>query len=175
MENTEYIELYEPGGYHPVELGDKFSNRYVVEHKLGYGGYSTVWLARDLLQERLVALKIMAAPGSGNGCLETTFLRRLGPGPQNSNSWSASPFEPSSDYCSQLSSFPALLDEFTIYGPNGDHRRPATEAPGPSIHLAANYKDPYELPLEMARKIAVQLAYAVAELHGCGIVHGGTY
>ena len=51
MENTEYIELYEPGGYHPVELGDKFSNRYVVEHKLGYGGYSTVWLARDLRQK----------------------------------------------------------------------------------------------------------------------------
>ena len=89
MENTEYIELYEPGGYYPVELGDKFSNHYVVEHKLGYGGYSTVWLARDLRQKRLVALKIiMADPddgdgclGDGDGCMETAFLRCLGPRP----------------------------------------------------------------------------------------------
>ena len=51
---------YRPGGYHPVELGDKFHNRYVVEHKLGHGGFSTVWLLRDLQHKhkRLVALKI---------------------------------------------------------------------------------------------------------------------
>ena len=80
MAATERIRLYRPGGYHPVELGDKFYNRYVVEHKLGYGGYSTVWLARDLQHEhkRLVALKIMVSAES-DACLETSFLRRLGP------------------------------------------------------------------------------------------------
>ena len=41
MENTKYIELYKPGGYHPVELGDRFSNRYVVKCKLSYRGYQT--------------------------------------------------------------------------------------------------------------------------------------
>ncbi|KAG6111613.1 hypothetical protein E4U13_004732 [Claviceps humidiphila] len=39
---------YKPGGYHPVSLGDTFeSQRYTILRKLGYGLYSTVWLARD--------------------------------------------------------------------------------------------------------------------------------
>jgi serine/threonine protein kinase len=41
-------ERYCPGGYHPVHLGDVFDDRYVVVRKLGYGQYSTVWLARDM-------------------------------------------------------------------------------------------------------------------------------
>ena len=80
MDSTEWISLYRPGGYHPVGLWDKFNNHYIVEHKLGYGGYSTVWLARDLQHEhkRLVALKIMMSNES-DACLETSFLRRLDP------------------------------------------------------------------------------------------------
>lgn len=39
---------YKPGGYHPVTLGDSFKNgRYQVHHKLGWGKYSTTWLAYD--------------------------------------------------------------------------------------------------------------------------------
>ena len=45
---AEWIEEYRPGGHHPVHLGDLFSQRYKVLRKLGYGAYSTVWLARDL-------------------------------------------------------------------------------------------------------------------------------
>ncbi|KAK2738266.1 hypothetical protein FQN57_007129 [Myotisia sp. PD_48] len=45
---TEPSIRYEQGGYHPVALGDVFKNgRYKIYHKLGYGGYSTVWLAKD--------------------------------------------------------------------------------------------------------------------------------
>ena len=40
---------YQPGGHHPVHLGDVYNDKYRVIHKLGYGSYSTVWLARDLL------------------------------------------------------------------------------------------------------------------------------
>lgn len=44
----EKLSRYRPGGYHPVCLGDAFKNgRYTVYHKLGWGGYSTVWLAND--------------------------------------------------------------------------------------------------------------------------------
>ena len=44
----EYLLDYVPGGYHPVHLGDTFKNgRYEVLHRLGWGGFSTVWLARD--------------------------------------------------------------------------------------------------------------------------------
>ncbi|PBK68016.1 kinase-like protein [Armillaria solidipes] len=39
---------YQPGGYHPTQVGDKYaSGRYTITGKLGWGEYSTVWLARD--------------------------------------------------------------------------------------------------------------------------------
>ena len=47
-EDEEDWEDYCKGGYHPVHIGDTFSDgRYVVVRKLGWGHFSTVWLARD--------------------------------------------------------------------------------------------------------------------------------
>ncbi|KAI0038674.1 hypothetical protein FA95DRAFT_1551110, partial [Auriscalpium vulgare] len=47
-EDEEDWEDYCKGGYHPVQIGDTFSDeRYVVVRKLGWGHFSTVWLARD--------------------------------------------------------------------------------------------------------------------------------
>ena len=45
---TEWIEDYHPGGLHPIHIGDTFDGgRYKILRKLGYGSFSTVWLARD--------------------------------------------------------------------------------------------------------------------------------
>ena len=39
---------YRPGGYHPIHLGDRLKDgRYEIVHKLGFGGFATVWLAKD--------------------------------------------------------------------------------------------------------------------------------
>jgi serine/threonine-protein kinase SRPK3 len=46
--DVESPHSYRPGGYCPVHLGDLYCQRYRVIHKLGFGTYSTVWLARDL-------------------------------------------------------------------------------------------------------------------------------
>ncbi|KIJ22494.1 hypothetical protein M422DRAFT_140584, partial [Sphaerobolus stellatus SS14] len=38
---------YRPGGYHPVPIGETFSDgRYLVVCKLGWNHLSTVWLVR---------------------------------------------------------------------------------------------------------------------------------
>jgi len=38
----------EGGGFYPVRLGETFEDgRYVITRKLGWGGFSSVWLARD--------------------------------------------------------------------------------------------------------------------------------
>lgn len=39
---------YRPGGFHPVYIGDVYSEKYKILNKIGYGAYSTVWLVRDL-------------------------------------------------------------------------------------------------------------------------------
>src|SRR5258707_15740816 len=46
--NIEEIEDYQPGGYHPISIGNTFDQgRYRILHKLGLGGSSTVWLVCD--------------------------------------------------------------------------------------------------------------------------------
>ena len=46
--DVEDFEDYTIGGFHPILIGDTFQDgRCEVIHKLGYGGYSTIWLARD--------------------------------------------------------------------------------------------------------------------------------
>ncbi|WEW59209.1 hypothetical protein PRK78_004678 [Emydomyces testavorans] len=64
-ESDEYCELVEYteglAKYVPNVLGTEVLNQqYSVEHELGYGGFSTVWMAYDLKNKTDVALKIMA-------------------------------------------------------------------------------------------------------------------
>jgi serine/threonine-protein kinase SRPK3 len=38
----------EGGGFYPARLGETFDDgRFVITRKLGWGGFSSVWLARD--------------------------------------------------------------------------------------------------------------------------------
>lgn len=47
-EEEEGIDSYRKGGYHAVRIGDQFSGgRYIAQRKLGWGQFSTVWLAYD--------------------------------------------------------------------------------------------------------------------------------
>ncbi|OJD26223.1 hypothetical protein ACJ73_02393 [Blastomyces percursus] len=59
--------MYKPGGYHPVTIGDMLHERYRVVDKLGFGGYSTVWL-------RYVAVKVGIANSPPH---ESKFLQAL--------------------------------------------------------------------------------------------------
>ena len=50
---------YKIGGYHPVHVGEILLDRYVIIQKLGWGHFSTVWLALNFKDKKLYALKIM--------------------------------------------------------------------------------------------------------------------
>jgi serine/threonine-protein kinase SRPK3 len=39
---------YDPKQFYPVKLGEIFHDRYQIVVKVGFGGHSTVWLARNL-------------------------------------------------------------------------------------------------------------------------------
>ena len=46
FERTEDAAMYITGGFHPIEIGDELHHgRYRIIHRLGHGGYATVWLA----------------------------------------------------------------------------------------------------------------------------------
>ncbi|TGJ82339.1 hypothetical protein E0Z10_g6416 [Xylaria hypoxylon] len=161
----EWIEQYHPGGYHPVHLGDAFSHgRYKVLRKLGEGAYSTVWLARDVREDRYVALKIIIAdfPQSTD---ELRILHHIS---------QVAPAE-APRYVTQL------LDSFDHPGPNGLHKCLVFEPMGPTVNIMVEelpqfkprtiYMD-LRYPLEMARPILKQSLEALAFLHDNGIAHG---
>jgi len=53
-DEEEDMEDYKKGGYHHVSVGDAFhEGRYVILRKLGWGHFSTVWLARDTMYDHL--------------------------------------------------------------------------------------------------------------------------
>ncbi|KAJ5355810.1 kinase-like domain-containing protein [Penicillium concentricum] len=54
----ETLPWYTPDSSYAVKVGEVFQSRYQVIGKLGYGGYSTVWLCRDLTINKYVTLKV---------------------------------------------------------------------------------------------------------------------
>lgn len=70
-EDEEDIEDYRKGGYHPVELGNVFNGRYKVKSKLGWGHFSTVWLAHDLYVSKhsIKSLTNFSSHSDTKGCI----------------------------------------------------------------------------------------------------------
>jgi hypothetical protein len=49
-DEDEGTEEYRKGGYHAARPGDRFAGgRFVAQRKIGWGNFSTVWLAYDTL------------------------------------------------------------------------------------------------------------------------------
>jgi eukaryotic-like serine/threonine-protein kinase len=58
------------------DLAGGLRGRYAIERELGHGGMATVWLARDLRYDRLVALKVLR-PGLAASLGAERFLREI--------------------------------------------------------------------------------------------------
>ncbi|KAE8368145.1 kinase-like domain-containing protein [Aspergillus caelatus] len=143
----QHHQYYEPGGYHPVKIGDYFHNRYRVVHKLGHGTYSTIWLARDEIFNTNVAVKICRASPNR---FEIDILAKLSNPKQSSNIGRAI--------------IPSILDKFNIQGPNGDHVCLVTS---PARMSVSDAKESWIslFQLEVARAIAAQLGFVHGDVH----------
>ncbi|VTT73303.1 unnamed protein product [Fusarium fujikuroi] len=74
---SENRQRYLEGFYYPICIGETLADRYRIEHKLGYGGFSTVWMAYDMLAKKDVALKIMTPEESNeHECKMQTDIAR---------------------------------------------------------------------------------------------------
>ncbi|KAJ5116178.1 hypothetical protein N7456_000526 [Penicillium angulare] len=157
IEDMEPLERYGSGGYHPVLIGDRFQDRYQVVQKLGYCAYSTVWLSRDDVCNRHVALKICTADSNPH---ELTVLSDLSNSRQPSNQSLGKAMMPS------------VLDAFKIEGVNGTHACYVTHPARMSLDDAKDASYDRLFTLEVARALAAQLTVAVDYIHAQGLVHG---
>ncbi|KAK2591571.1 hypothetical protein QQS21_010741 [Conoideocrella luteorostrata] len=139
-------ERYAEGSYYPVQIGEILHSRYRIEHKLGWGGYSTVWLAHDAQQAKKVALKIMT-PGQGQA--EHQIQRQIYNAVQDS---------------SKLVLFQSV---FFLPGSSGyEHMVLVYPVRGPNLRDTL-----YKTPAALRMAAAKHLLLALKSLHDAGFVH----
>lgn len=165
--NEENISEYRVGGYCPVKIGDQFCSakcRYKVLRKLGWGHFSTVWLALDL-DGSFVALKVVKL-GKNYAEAAADEIRIL-------TSMDASP------------SVVALLDSFDVSTPLGTHVAMVFELMGENLlHLIYKKKAeryslkmlekpilPSVVPFPLVKLIVLQLLQSVDHMHRHGVIH----
>ena len=179
MEDSEdeTIEDYKIGGYHPVHVGEIFMCRYIVIQKLGWGHFSTVWLAKDLQYNTFVALKIQkSAPHYLEAAYDEVEILE-----QVSSYWKKPEWAESakgylgdaqnsrnmdSCFCVQL------LNSFLHYGPNGKHFVMVFEIMGVNLLDIIRRYDYKGIPIPLVRIIAKQVLIGLDYLHRiCKIIH----
>ncbi|KAM4613868.1 SRSF protein kinase 1b [Polymixia lowei] len=147
------------GGYHHVKIGDLFNGRYHVIRKLGWGHFSTVWLAWDIQGKRFVAMKVVksAEHYTETALDEIKLLKSV----RNTD-----PSDPSREKVVQL------LDDFKISGMNGTHVCMVFEVLGHHLLkwiIKSNYQG---LPLPCVKSIIRQVLQGLDYLHTkCKIIH----
>ncbi|KAL2144894.1 hypothetical protein VTI28DRAFT_8355 [Corynascus sepedonium] len=131
--------------------------------KIGYGAYSTVWLARDLTkpdedEHRFVALKILSAESySGDKpVFEREILTHLRNGNQDLMGY---------DYICHL------LDDFEHEGPNGTHVCLVFELMGETLRSFGAWFRESRIPYAVMRRFTVQLVLAIDFAHDHNVIH----
>ncbi|KAG6118919.1 hypothetical protein E4U13_008143 [Claviceps humidiphila] len=124
----EDLTRYKRFGLHPITLGDVLPKpltcvsdvnkepRYRIMLKLGFGAFATVWMARDLVEKRYVAVKVghgSERPLPDREGEVLSQIRETGPGKLG------------------YERVIELLDIFIVEGPNGFHQCLVTEVVSP--------------------------------------------
>lgn len=156
----EDLKDYVPGGYHPCYIGEDYKNgKYTLVRKLGWGHFSTVWLARDNDKQCHVAVKVVrsAKHYTETAIDEIKLLDKV---------TTSDIQHPGHQHVIQL------LDTFTHKGPNGIHVVMVFEVLGENLlGLIRRYKH-RGIPIVFVKQIAKQLLSALDFLHRkCGVIH----
>ncbi|KAG6148608.1 hypothetical protein E4U28_003877 [Claviceps purpurea] len=157
----EDLTRYKRFGLHPITLGDVLPKpltcvsdvnkepTYRIMLKLGFGAFATVWMARDLVEKRYVAVKVghgSERPLPDREGEVLSQIRETGPGKLG------------------YERVIELLDVFIVEGPNGFHQCLVTEVVSPLSDQDTAHHCSYD--------VSRQIVEGFAFLHGEGIVHG---
>lgn len=158
--DEEDSEDYCKGGYHPVQVGEKFKDgKYTVVRKLGWGHFSTVWLSRDNTNGKHVALKVVrsAAHYTETAIDEIKLLNRI---------VQAKPDHPGRKHVV------SLLDSFEHKGPHGTHVCMVFEVLGENLLGLIKKWNHRGIPMPLVKQITKQVLLGLDYLHReCGIIH----
>ena len=177
----EGISSYKINGYHPVHIGEVLLKRYIIMQKLGYGHFSTAWLALDTKFGTYVAIKIQKSAQQYIDAAydEVEILQELA----NHNfdpSWLKSLKEYYKNEPEKLEEIESiehtnivqLLNSFIYHGQNGKHFCMVFEIVGVTLLELIkryNYKG---IPLPFIRIITKQILIGLDFLHRiCHIIH----
>ncbi|KAL4577788.1 hypothetical protein LXL04_013902 [Taraxacum kok-saghyz] len=150
-EEDEDMDCYRKGGYHAVRVGDSFAGgRFIAQRKLGWGQFSTVWLAYDTQTSKFVALKLQkSAPEFVQAAVhEIEVLSTI---TEN---------DPKNEKC-----VVQLVDHFKHRGPNGQHLCMVLEFLGDSILHLIRYNRYKGLNLDYVKEICKCILIGLDYLH----------
>ena len=170
-EEEEDQSEYKPGGYHRVQIGERYLNRYSIIQKLGWGQFSTVWLAKDNATNTYVALKIQKSSFHYTEAAmdEIQILTKVSKSLEDPR-WLSS----LEDYEVQMRSsyVVQLLSHFVHKGPNGKHVCMVFEVLGVNLLEIIKLYDFKGIPIPLVRTIAKQMLMGLDYLHRiCGVIH----
>ena len=181
-DTQESLKDYKHGGYHPVEVGDLFINRYLVVQKLGWGHFSTVWLCKDQTHGTYVAMKVQkSAPNYTEAALdEIDLLLRISKNVKEplwatavqkyhkpeSTSIEKQGITAEDCYVVQL------LNTFSHTGVHGTHVCLVFEVLGVNLLEIIKFYQYKGIPIGLTRSISKQVLIGLDYLHRiCGIIH----
>lgn len=173
-EECEPLDTYETGGsrgshaplLYPIKIHQRLNDgRYEVLDRLGHGGFSTVWMAKDTKgpeNAEVVALKVIA----------------------NENADGTDSHDGDKEYqmhnlikTSKIDKSHLLLyqDTFTLKGPRGHHRVLVLPLAGPGLDSLSVTPEMRvtDRPIQYRMSAAKRLLEAVNALHQAGLVHSG--
>ena len=177
----EGLEDYKIDGYHPVHVGEILLDRYVIMQKLGYGHFSTAWLALDNNNGNYVAIKIQKSDERYiQGAYDEIEILQALAKKNFDKEWINSLKEYYKDDEEKLKELETvehtqvvqLLNSFIHNGQNGKHFCMVFEVMGVTlleIIKRYNYKG---IPLPLVRIITKQMLIGLDFLHRiCHIIH----
>ena len=172
-------EGYKQGGYHRVNVGEVFADRYTILKKLGWGHFSTVWMAHDTEKNARVALKVQKSASHYTEaaldeiellrCVSTEYAQLSVHGRRATASAAPSAADGSEPAPANVVQ---LRDYFEHAGPHGKHVCMVFEMLGPNLlSLIKQYKY-HGIPVQIVRSITLQVCRGMDYLHRrCKIIH----
>ncbi|KAK2810901.1 hypothetical protein FQN50_002492 [Emmonsiellopsis sp. PD_5] len=146
--------------YYPVKIGEVFKDQYRVIAKLGYGAYSTVWLAWNERAKQYTSLKVCVSQDTESSPIinEINMLRRL------------RRFADTEQRDLPGVGFTRLADD--IFDIDGQHYCIASKPQGQSIRVLQETFPNGILPKLLVKSIIHRLWFSVNWFHStCGVIH----